>query len=415
MEWRDALGIVLEQARPLSPVRVPVSSLRAGTLLAESIFADLDSPPFAKALMDGYALAGQLPPGETGWPIEGSNLAGHSPLVKLPKGRACRIATGAPLPEGADRVIPREYTREDSGRVIVEKDSPVGSFLAQIGEDFRKGDCLLTPGTVLNPGAIATLAATGKTDCLIQPSPRLAVISTGSELVEAPAFPQGSQIRNSNGPMLTLAASHAGAEATYLGLASDDLSTLKERFSQGLEHSIVLITGGVSVGDKDLVRPTLESLGVRILVHGVRLKPGKPFLFGVGPNGSLVLGLPGNPTSALANFELYARPALLKLRGYAHPGPHLFEAQWQDQIIVDNNRPTMRPVAVSRWGETLQLKDLGAKGSFEAAVLSRCQAWMFLEPGRWELKPGQPVRALVPSLQESQSQFQQNSLMTPQS
>lgn len=407
VEWQDALAHILEEAKPLQPVIGHVHSVPGGAILAEAVHADCDSPPFLKALMDGFALAGDTPVQGTSWPVAGKNLAGNAPVTKLDRGWACRIATGAPLPPGADRVIPKEQTRDLGEQVQIDRVPSIWAFTAEPGSDFRKGDRLLAPGAIFNAGAAAALATCGKTDVRYIPNPTVAVISTGTELVEPGKTPTGSQIRNSNGPMLVAAAQSGGGLAEYLGLVADSEESLKKQFSRGLNHPVMIITGGVSVGEKDLVRPVLESLGVRILVHGVRLKPGKPFLFGVSPQGCLVFGLPGNPTSSLANFDLFVRPAMLKIRGYQKVDPFWIQGKLTKNLTVDNNRPTMRPVRVEPQSDGWKVIDLGAKGSFESGILARAPGWMFLEPGKWDLTPDSEIRVLVPGLTQKWAELTQ--------
>ncbi len=407
MEWRDVCALIMSYCRTPQPTRGLVSLVPQGAILTDAVIADIDSPPFRKALMDGFALAGAVPRSAEGWPIVGGNLAGQDDSTPLESGVACRIATGAKLPPGADRVVPREWTREAGETVVVDRAGDAGDFIAEPGSDFRKSDTLVFPGAIFNAGTAAALATAGMIEAGYMAPPKVAVVSTGSELIEADQTPSGSKIRNSNGPMLVAALKGAGAIPTYLGMATDDESALTSLLARGLELPAMVITGGVSVGDKDLVRSCLEGLGVQVLVHGVRLKPGKPFLFGVGPGGQLVFGLPGNPTSSLANFDLFVRPAIFRMRGYTNPGPFWQKATLAQAIQVDNNRPTMRPVRIGSQIEPLRVYDLGAKGSFEAGILGRADAWLFLEPGKWELPEGAEVSVLIASLAQAWAELGQ--------
>lgn len=408
MTWQEAIRLVLDHALPLGPEIGPVCSSSYGAILAESILADLDAPPFDKALMDGFALAGDTPASLEGWPLVEAVFAGDSPPGPLCSGHACPVATGARIPDGADRVVPFERTQKENNYLQVSEIPLPESFLARTGADYRAGAVLLNRGTVLGPATTGALAAAGRTAVKLIPIPIVAVISTGSELVEPNLKPMGSQIRNSNGPMLLSAIHRGGCLPKYLGIAPDCPDTLKNLILEGLTQPVLILSGGVSVGEKDLVRPMLESLGVKILVHGIKLKPGRPFLFGVSQKGGLVFGLPGNPTSALANFDLLISPALLALRGYKNPGPHFQTGIIGESFWVDNNRPTLRPVGVKPEGGALIVTDLGAKGSFELGVLTRANGWLELPPGQWNIAKGSEVRILIPELSVNMAGLLQN-------
>ncbi len=408
MIWNEALRVVLDHALPLGPEMGPVCSSSEGAILAETIVADLDAPPFDKALMDGFALAGESPAFNEGWPLVNAVYAGDAQSGRLSQGHACPVATGARIPDGADRVVPFERTQKKDG-ILQVSDIPLSeSFLARAGSDYRAGEVLLNPGTVLGPATTGALAAAARTAVRMIPIPIVAVISTGDELVEPNRKPMGSQIRNSNGPMLLSAIHQAGCLPKYLGIAPDCPNTLKNLILEGLTHPVLILSGGVSVGEKDFVRPMLETLGVKVLVHGIKLKPGRPFLFGITQKGGLVFGLPGNPTSALANFDLLIYPALLAMRGYTNPGPHFQTGIMGEALFANNNRPTLRPVGVKPEAGEFIVKDLGAKGSFELGVLTRSQGWLELPMGQWDIPKGSEVRILIPKLSAMVATLLQN-------
>ena len=406
--WQEALHAILVRAKPLPPEVGPISSSSLGSVLGEDVRADMDAPPFDKALMDGYALAGDIPANKDGWPIGDGVYAGGIPAIPLARGHCVPVATGAPIPQGADRVIPFERTEKANGFLMVKEIPPPWEFVAQIGADFKSGDIVLKAGAVLCPSAAGVLAAVGKTALRLIPSPTVSVISTGSELVEPNMKPMGGQIRNSNASMLLSAIHRAGCLPKYLGIAPDCAMALKNLIAEGITHPVLILSGGVSVGEKDLVRSTLEALGVTIVVHGIKLKPGRPFLFGVSPKGGLVFGLPGNPTSSLANFDLLIHPTLMALRGYRAPGPHIQLALMENELVVDNNRPTLRPVGIRSRPEGLIAYDLGSKGSFELGVLTRYHGWLELAPGLVKIQKGDQVRVLIPELSAVTALLMQN-------
>jgi molybdopterin molybdotransferase len=396
--WQEAHRSILDQAKPL-PLQIgPISSSSLGAILGDDVLADMDAPPFDKALMDGFALSGDTSAQSDGWPLGDGVYAGGIPGKALEPGYAVPVATGAPIPTGADRVIPIERTEKINGLLKVKELPGIGDFIATKGADYKAGDTVLKRGTVLCPSVAGALAAVGKTALRLIPAPTVSVISTGSELVEPNMKPMGGQIRNSNASMLLSGIHRAGCLPKYLGIAPDCAQALRNLIAEGITHPVLILSGGVSVGEKDLVRATLEELGVKIIVHGIKLKPGRPFLFGITPSGGLVFGLPGNPTSSLANFDLLIHPALLALRGYRNPGPHFQVARMEESLIVDNNRPTLRPVSVCPTNFGYIAYDLGAKGSFELGVLTRAYGWLELAPGRVEIQKDEEVRVLVPEL-----------------
>ena len=405
--WQEAHCAILDQAKPLPAQIGPISSSSLGGILGEDVRADLDAPPFDKALMDGFALAGGTPADAEGWPLGDGVYAGGEPNGPMQPGHAVPVATGAPIPPGADRVVPFERTEKSNGFLKVKEIPDSLEFVALKGADYKAGDIVLHRGAILCPSAAGALASVGKTALKLIPAPTVSVISTGSELVEPNMKPMGGQIRNSNASMLLSAIHRSGCLPKYLGIAPDCAKALKNLIAEGITHPVLILSGGVSVGEKDLVRSTLEALGVKIVVHGIKLKPGRPFLFGITTDGGLVFGLPGNPTSSLANFDLLIQPALLALRGYRNPGPHFQVARMAEGLIVDNNRPTLRPVGIRPNHSGYVAHDLGAKGSFELGVLTKAHGWLELAPGRVEIQKDEEVRVLIPELSAVTAMFHQ--------
>jgi molybdopterin molybdotransferase len=283
-------------------------------ILAENIVSDIDMPPFNKASVDGFAckksdLANELDIIET-------IPAGRWPEKHVENGQCSRIMTGAPVPSGADCVIMVEDTEIlPPGKIRFS-----GSFkkenIAVKGEDVREGNVVLKAGRKIKPQDIAVMASVGHVSVAVKKMPRVAVISSGSELVEPFEKPGISQIRNSNGSQLIAQLEQAGVHGINYGIAADDealtLSFVKKAIS---ENDMVLITGGVSMGDFDFVPSVLEKAGVKIIFTRVAVQPGKPTTFGIHKN-ALVFGLPGNPVSSFIQFEMLVRPLIYKLMGY---------------------------------------------------------------------------------------------------
>jgi molybdopterin molybdotransferase len=279
----------------------------AGRVLAKPVTAAVDLPPFAISAMDGYAVrVADLGDGPV--PVSFRIAAGDPPLALEP-GTAAAIATGGPVPLGADAIVPIEDAEERDG--LVAAPPRFGAFIRPAGGDVAAGQPIAPAGAVLTPVVVAAIAATGIGSVTVVDHPRIAVIATGSELVQ-PGEPLGpGQIYESNGTATAALAARAGAELTGSETVIDDFAETERAFSAAiLSADVVVSSGGVSVGPHDHVKPVLEKLGVREVFWKVAHKPGKPLWFGVAPSGALVFGLPGNPVSSLVCFELFVREAL---------------------------------------------------------------------------------------------------------
>lgn len=345
----EALIAVLERSRPL-PARTRALADALGCALAEDVAADRDSPPFDKALVDGYAVrASDLNGAARRLTIGEEITAGRVPTRPLNPGEAAIIMTGAPLPEGADAVVMIERTRREGAQVLIDDPTVAAERnLLRRGREMRAGDIVLPRCQRLTPTQLGLLASVGKSEVLVVPRPKVAVVPTGDELVEPGQVPGPGQIRNSNAVMLQALARSADASAEVLPIAPDEPNRLREILRRGLASDILLITGGVSAGSRDLVPAALEELGVSCVFHKVRLKPGKPLWFGIGPPrgddpGALVFGLPGNPVSGIVGFLLFARPALEALAGRdSRPTPFVQE-RLARPFVHSGDRPTYHP------------------------------------------------------------------------
>lgn len=301
---------VLGRVRPLGSEQVELADA-LGRVLAEDVSAEEDLPPFDSSAMDGYAvIAGPAADLE----VVDESRAGHPAERALGGGQAIVISTGALVPEGADAVVPVERVQASDGRVSVPE-TGAGANVRHAGDDVRRGQAVLSAGTVLGPAELAVAAALGHSRLPVGRRPRVVVLATGDELVP-PGEPLGEgQIRNSNTVGLAAQAEQAGAEVVGNEIVRDSLESTKAALSAALERAdVVCVSGGVSVGPHDHVKPALSELGVEEVFWRVALKPGKPTWFGTR-DGRLVFGLPGNPVSAMVTFHLFARPALRALAG----------------------------------------------------------------------------------------------------
>ena len=347
----EARAAVALRARSLSPLTLPLENLR-GLILAEDVVADLDLPPFDKALMDGYAVRSvDIAAGRTRLRVIDRVVAGEIPRFPIGQGEAVEIMTGAPMPEGADAVVMVEHSTRDGDFAWLDAPSGIvpGKNRLERGREMRRGDVVVRASTRLTPLAMGVMASVGKTRALVIPRPKAAIVSTGDELVDPDQTPGPGQIRNSNATTLRGLVQERGFEAEILPIARDNQASLTQSFSRGLEADVLLISGGVSAGKLDLVPEVLASLGVECVFHKVRIKPGKPIWFGVGPDrgdrpGTLVFGLPGNPMSSVVGFVLFVRDALEKMAGNTDfAGPRLVPLPLVAPFQHSGDRPTYHP------------------------------------------------------------------------
>jgi molybdopterin molybdotransferase len=328
-----ALARMLERVGPLPAATVGLDDA-LGRVLAEPITARVTLPPWDNSAMDGFAVQAADVTGATKrWPktltVVGESRAGHPPEGTVRSGTAMRILTGAMLPPGADAVVPVEATDAPEGvaalpaSVVVMGAAAVGANVRRAGSDLRQGDRLLEPGSRVSAAAVAVIAAAGHGSVRVHRRPRVAVLATGDELVEAGAVLGPGQIHDSNAPALAAQARQVGAEVRRLGIAHDTLAEVERRLAEAVAWAdVVIVSGGVSVGAHDMVKSAMERFGPLDLWR-VAIQPGKPLAFGraVGPEGGPVLmfGLPGNPVSTFVTFEIFVRPVLRRLAGDADP------------------------------------------------------------------------------------------------
>lgn len=289
----------------------------AGRTLSEALAARVDVPAADVSAMDGYALGtlrGGFAPGGGPTPVVGAIRAGDPPGFDLPAGSAVRIMTGAPLPQGADRVIPVEQTDGGKDRVVFRAIAAPGDHIRRRGEILRTGDPLLPAGARLGPGALSLLATHGYAEVPVVRPPTVAILATGDEVVAPEIEPAPGQLRDSHTDFLLAACRSFGLAAEPLGIAPDVQEELAARIELGLGFDVLLLCGGVSMGEHDLVEGALSRLGCRIVVDRVAIQPGQPLVFAVHDRG-VVFGLPGNPASVMACFWLFVRPALRRWLG----------------------------------------------------------------------------------------------------
>ena len=350
LEVADALKILLDAVQPLAPVDVPLRDA-LGLRLSGRVVADRDMPPTDRSAMDGFAVraADCAVPGRP-LKLKGEVRAGQDAAgTGVGPGEAVRIFTGGVIPRGADAVVMVEVTAEDriGGTVVVNERLEPRQHIRRQGEDMRAGETVIEPGTIVRSAETAALAAVGRTRVAVVRPPRVHVMSTGDEVVEADVTPAPHQVRNSNAEMLIAQLRSMRIDARYLGIASDSRAMLDGMIADGLSGDVLVLSGGVSVGAYDLVGAALIAAGCEVMFHNVSMRPGKPILV-AKRGGCLVLGLPGNPVSACTGFHVFVAPALRKLMGDPDPVAPVIRATLEVELRRRPGRLTYH-LAQLRW------------------------------------------------------------------
>ena len=387
----EAHRIVLERVAVLSSEPVPVGEA-AGRVLAEDLIGLEDLPAWPSSAVDGYAIRSADGGGRLR--VIGESAAGHPFGGRLERGMAARILTGGVLPEGADRVVMVEDTTLE-GDFVVVPEGPAGRNFHAPGDDAKAGERLLRAGVALGPAEVGLAATLGHATLELRRRPRVALISTGDELVEVGEPRRLGQIVDSNRFALHAALREAGAEVRLLGIAPDEPGPLRRVVLEALEDADVLVTsGGVSVGTHDLVKPLLESLG-EVHVGRVKLRPGKPFTFATLPGGRLAFGLPGFPVSSLITFEVFVRPALRKMQGYGRLDRPLLPVRLGYEARAAGDRTEYQRVTLTRDGHDLVAHSTGSQSSSRLLSLAGANALVRIPPGDHGMPVGTVVEALI--------------------
>ena len=387
LTFDEAQARILAAARPLPAEEVGVGAA-AGRVLAEDVRSAVDLPPFPSSAMDGYAVRVADLPGALS--IVGESAAGAPFAGTLGPGEAVAISTGAVVPDGADAVAPVEIVVKQDNRVEIERRLDAGASIRPRGGDVRAGDVVVAAGTRLEPASLAGLAAGGVASVSCSLRPRVAVLATGSELV-LPGEPLGpGQIYESNTLMLAAALSVAGAEIVSAPSVPDDEASLRAALERGLECDVLVTSGGVSVGEHDLVREVERELGVEEVFWRVAIKPGKPLAFGTR-GATLVFGLPGNPVSALVGAELFVKPALRALQGIPTPLPRFEPGRLGGDLRRNEERDEFVRARTRSDDDATVLVPLRGQESHMIASASAADALVHVPRGNGELTAGSVV------------------------
>jgi len=393
ISYAEALQKVLDAVSPLAPVEKALADA-TGLVLAAPAIARWDMPRCDNSAMDGFAISGVPEKTETDFAIIGNSYAGHPFADRVLPGQATRITTGATLPDGADTVVPIEDVIVRNGCVRLTKRPKVGQHVRYQGEEFLKGNVLADKGKTLHAGTIALLASAGIERCKVFPRPRVAVISTGDELVELGQAPKPGQIVNSNQYFLKTRLMECGFSLATVGTASDDLGKLAQLFEQALDADMIISTGGVSVGEKDLLQQALEKQRFRKIFWKVAIKPGKPLLFGILENRPY-FGLPGNPGATAATFELFAKPALKSLAGQADILPEKRRARLTHNVTGDSKRLALLWCRLEWDGNSYQVTVSKGQSSGQNHCLADANAILPVVAGIEKLEAGTDVEVFM--------------------
>jgi molybdopterin molybdotransferase len=391
LTMEQAQRLVLERVRRPPAERVSLEQA-GGRVLAEAASSVVDLPPFPSSAMDGFALRAADTPGAL--PVVFRVAAGRPSPRPLAAGEAMGIATGGVVPDGADAVIPLEYVVESDNTIEVKDRVEPGANVRPRGGDLGAGEAVVPAGTVLGASQLGALAAAGVADVLCGAVPRAAVLATGTEL-RRPGEPlEPGEVYEANGLILETQLRSAGASVERLAAVADDEDAHREAIARGLEHDLLVTSGGVSVGPHDLVRATEAELGVEEVFWRVAVKPGKPVSFGVR-DGTLVFGLPGNPVSSLVAFELFVRPAVLALQGHADPLPRFEPGRLAAAVKLSPARDQLvRARRRDAQDGATELEPLRGQESHMIASAAGADALVLLPRGEGELEAGSPVRYL---------------------
>jgi molybdopterin molybdotransferase len=404
LSFEDARHVVEEHA---TAVRVPeivtVELLSAaGRVLAEDVIADRDFPPFARSTRDGYAVrSADLARLPATLRMIAEIKAGEM-LDRIPEniapGETAAIMTGAPVPAGADSVVMVEYTSQRGERVEVQRPTAKGENVVPRAAEARAGDVLLRRGLRLNERTIALVASVGKAQLQVYKRPRIAVLSTGDEVVRIDATPGPTQIRNSNSYSLAVQIQRRGGDPVLLPIAPDEKTELRKLIEEGLKFDMMLLTGGVSMGRYDLVEQVLAELAAEFLFTGAKIQPGRPVVFGKWKHASdtkYFFGLPGNPVSTMVTFELFAGPMLEALAGQTPQKLRFLHARLKKNIRSKTGLTRFLPANLSGEFERCEVELVAWHGSGDVAATGRANCYLIVPPDREHIAAGEWVAVML--------------------
>jgi molybdopterin molybdotransferase len=404
VEFDQALEIVLGHAAGLERLSTETQTLLdcGGRVLAETVVADRDQPPFDRSIRDGFAVrAAEAGGGELR--VAGLVRAGERWLGGgLERGAAVEIMTGAPMPEGADAVVMVENVERvgEAIRLVGGRTIRVGENVVPCGSEARRGDDLLAIGTVMQAAEIALAAACGRASLTVYRGPVVAIVATGDELVELDDVPEEQQIRNSNSYGVAAMVGEAGGRAERLAVARDLHEEISERVAEGRRSDLLLLSGGVSMGKYDLVEEVLAGLGAEFFFTGVKMQPGKPVVFGRLPArgefpAQFFFGLPGNPISTQVTFHCFVGPLLWAMGGAAVGGPRFVQATLAEEVAGKAGLMRVLPARLTTDRVRPEVRVVGWQGSGDLAANARADCYAVLPPDRERFAVGDVITILL--------------------
>ena len=395
IEYPEAERLVLENVSRLPAEDVPIVEAH-GLALARDLRARFDSPPFDNSAVDGYAVRSADAEAGRSFRVVDEAPAGRPAARSVGEGEAIKIFTGGVIPGGADAVVMVENTTGWGEDFELKKAASPGQNVRRSGEDVREGDIILKRGTEIGPPEIALAATQGYGELPVHRRPKVVVLSTGTELVDPGSRDlERGEIYDSNSFAVISQACEIGAEARRVSAASDEADVIRDAVKEALETADVVVTsGGVSVGEKDLVKGTMLELGVEQVFWGVKFKPGKPLFFGVKGDVRF-FGLPGNPVSAMVCFELFVRPALMKMMGREDRGRPRVEVYFEEDVKNQFGRMHAMRVSIERTEQGWLARSVGAQGSGLVSSLTKADALALIGPESEGARAGDPVEAIV--------------------
>jgi molybdopterin molybdotransferase len=406
ISFQEALDVVINSVHPLASGEVAFTDAQ-GKIIAEDIVSDDDIPLFDNSAMDGFAvIAADIkdagPENPVHLAIIDEIFAGSPPQEKVHPGECIRIMTGAQFPEGADSVIIKEDTRESSMIVSIFRSLNKGENVRKRGEDCRRGEIIIKSGTLANPAVIGMLATIGRTKVNIISPPKVAILSSGNELVSPGSDIQGSCLRDSNSYTLAALVREWGGEPLLLGIARDEKADIEEKIDRGIAQADMLVTAaGISVGEGDLMRDVLLGMGAEMAFWKVAIRPGKPTAFGT-LRGKPIFCLPGNPVSAMVTFLQFVRPALLIMRGLKKIGTKHCHAIVDHEVAKKKDLRSFLRVTLRNEGGICYASLTGPQGSGNLLSMARAQGLMILPESVEKVTKGESVivEILTPNLSE---------------
>ena len=391
MTFQEARQCILREVPALRNRIEHVAALEsAGRVLAEDVSADRDYPPFDRSARDGFAVRVADLPGEL--LVTGEVRAGEFFEGEVSAGSAVEIMTGAPLPRGADAVVMVEHVDRTGNRVAISRSINAGENFTPQGTEAKRGETVLRAGGKLGFAEIGLLAMMGRERVNVFRQPRVAILPTGDEIVEAGETPLPHQIRNSNAWSLAVQVRRAGGTAEILPIARDSYESTRASIERGLEADLLLLSGGVSAGKYDIVERVLADLGANFFFTRVKIQPGQPLVFGA-VGAKFFFGLPGNPASTMVTFELFARAAIERLGGWEEPMLPLLRAKLTRDFHNKIGLTRFLPARLSEDGSTIE--PLGWQGSGDIPALARANAFLVAEADRESWKEGDDIRVLL--------------------